>query len=89
MKGENPNWTKVLGSVATVINSQHGRGKDDISAFEAVYGQVSDHEFSCSKEKACSCWTLSDCLNVTHDPQFEEYVRENYYLADDDNDGYF
>jgi transposase InsO family protein len=35
--GENPNWTEVLGSVASTINSQCGRGKNDVTAFEAVF----------------------------------------------------
>jgi hypothetical protein len=33
------NWTEVLGSIASAINLQHGRGKHDVSAYEAVYGQ--------------------------------------------------
>ncbi len=45
------NWTEVLGSNVSAINSQHGRGKHDVSAYEAVYGQKMDHDFSCSKEK--------------------------------------
>ena len=32
LAGENPKWTEVLGSVATVINSQFGLGKNDVSA---------------------------------------------------------
>ncbi len=51
--GDNPNWTDVLGLVAAVINSQHGLRKDDVSSYEAVYGQQLDHEVSCSKEEAC------------------------------------
>ncbi len=30
LAGDNPNWTEVLGMVAATINSQHGRGKDDV-----------------------------------------------------------
>ncbi len=45
-------WTEVLGSIASAINLQHGRGKHDVSAYEAVYGQNMDHDFSCSKEEA-------------------------------------
>ena len=33
---DNPNWTQVLGLVTTVINSQHGHRKDDISSYEAI-----------------------------------------------------
>jgi hypothetical protein len=43
MLGENPNWTEVLGAVSAAINSQHGRGKDNVSAFEAVYCQKLNH----------------------------------------------
>jgi hypothetical protein len=61
--GKYPNWKEVLGSVAAVINNQHGKGKDDISSFEeAVYGEVFDHEFSCSKEEACQCWTFPELI---------------------------
>ena len=35
LAGGNPNWTEVLGSVAVFINLQHGRGKFDVSAYEA------------------------------------------------------
>jgi transposase InsO family protein len=50
LAGDNPNWTEVVGSVAAVINSQCGLGKYHVSAYEAVFGQVYDHPFSCSKE---------------------------------------
>jgi hypothetical protein len=35
LEGQNPNWTEVLGSVASIIDSQCGRGKNDVSAFES------------------------------------------------------
>jgi hypothetical protein len=35
LAGENPNWTKVLGSVAATINLQHGHGKNNVSSYEA------------------------------------------------------
>jgi transposase InsO family protein len=56
LAGDNPNWTKVLGMVAATINSQHGRGKDDVSSFEL------NHDMSCSKAKARQCWTLPQFL---------------------------
>jgi hypothetical protein len=64
LAGENPNWREVLGCVASSINSQHGRGKNDVSSYKAVYGQVFDHEFSCSKEEARKCWTLPERMRV-------------------------
>jgi hypothetical protein len=68
--GKDRNWTEVLGSVASAFNLQHGRGKYDISAYEAVYGQKMDHDFSCLKEEARRCWTVPEWLKVTNDPEF-------------------
>jgi hypothetical protein len=50
--GKHQNWTEVLGSIASAINMQHGRGENDVSAHEAVYGQKMDHDFSCLMEEA-------------------------------------
>ena len=69
LAGENPNWTEVLGSVASVINTQHGRGKHDVGAYEAVFGQNFHHDMPCSKEEARSYWTLDERMNVTNDGQ--------------------
>ncbi len=64
LDGKDRNWTEVLGSVASAINLQHGRGKY-VSAYEAVYGQKMDHDFSCSKEEVQQCWTVPERLKVT------------------------
>ncbi len=53
--GKNPNWTEVLGSVVAAINSRRACCKDNVSLFEAVYGQVFEHELSCTKNEACQC----------------------------------
>ena len=89
LAGQNPNWTEVLGSVAAVLNSQSGRGRNDVSAYEAVFGCVYDHQFVCSKEEARRCWTIEDRMKVTNEPDFEEYVQQFYHVsraADDDNE---
>jgi hypothetical protein len=54
MAGQNPNWTEILGGVAAVVNSQKGRGKNDVSAYEAVYGQKLDHPLCCTKGRGTS-----------------------------------
>jgi len=96
LAGDNPNWTEVLGMVSATINSQHGRGKDDVSSFEAVYGQVLNHDMSCSKAEARECWTLPQFLKVTNDEEFAEYTAKNFILEDssdaaeqEDSSGYF
>ncbi len=92
--GKNPNWTEMLGIVAAAINSQHGRCKDNVSLFKVVYGQVFDHELSCTKEEAHQCWRVPQWLKVTNNPEFEAYAQENYFLNDEEpiediNNGYF
>ena len=62
--GGNPNWTEVLGGVAQAINSQCGRGKNNVPSFNAVYGMPYDQDFSCTKEEARKCWTLPEHLMV-------------------------
>ena len=84
---ENPNWTEVFGSVAAFINSQYSRGKFDVSAYKAVFGQEFDHEFACLKEEARKCWTIGEQLQVTNDTAFQEYVKE-YFYVDADRDQY-
>jgi hypothetical protein len=84
--GENPNWTKVLGSMASIINSQCGRGKYDVSAYDAVFGQVYNHPLSCSKAEARCCWTIKDQMNVTYEPDFDVYVKENFIVQEDDKE---
>jgi hypothetical protein len=86
LAGDKPNWTEVLGMVAATINSQHGRGKDDVFSFEAVYGQVLTHDMSCSKAEARECWTLPQFLKVTNDAEFAEYAAMNYKLDEDSLD---
>jgi len=86
LAGDNPNWTEVLGMVSATINSQHGRGKDDVSSFEAVYGQVLSHDMSYSKAEARECWTLPQFLKVTNDEEFAEYAAKNYILDEDSSD---
>ena len=84
--GENPNWTEVLGSVASTINSQCGRGKNDVTAFEAVFGQKLDFPLTCSKKEARRCWTVGERMKVTNDPDFSVYVQEHYIIDEEDDE---
>jgi hypothetical protein len=71
--------------VTATISSQHGRGKHDTSAFEAVYGQKYHHPMLCSKEEARKCWTLPDHLLVTNNSAFALYIAQHFYVGDDDS----
>jgi hypothetical protein len=86
MAGQNPNWTEILGCVAAVVNSQKGQGKNDVSAYEAVYGQVLDYPLCCTKDEARRCWSVKDRMLVTIEPEFDVYIQENYELEDDINE---
>ena len=90
---------EVLGSVAAVIESQHGHGKDDVGAYETVNDLEFDHKFSCSKEEARTCWTIKEWMEVTNDPgDFVTYAQEHFIIdnnvaevtaGEDDDSGYF
>jgi hypothetical protein len=47
--------------------------KNDVSAYEAVYGQVLDHPLCCTKAEARRCWTVKDRMLVTIEPEFDIY----------------
>ena len=49
--GKNPNWTEVLGSVGASINAAARHGKNDTSAYTAVYGESYNRNISCTKEE--------------------------------------
>ncbi len=84
----------MLSSIASAINTQHGRGGNDVSAYEAVYGQKMGHDFSCLKEEGHQCWMVPEQLKLTNNPKFTEYACKNYIvdndkICDDDAKGYF
>ncbi len=98
LAGQHPNWTEALGSVAATINSQCGQGKNDLSMFEAVYGQKLDFPLTCSKKEAHKCWTVAERMKVTDNPEFNIYCSEHCCVdsdnklqhdEDDDDAGYF
>ena len=79
--GRNPNWIEILGAVAVAINSHFGRGKNDDSAYEPVYGEKMNHQVTCTTSEACHCWTLTNLMKVMdEDDHFKAYVEDNYYL---------
>ena len=61
-------------------------GKDDVSSFEVVYGQVLNHDMSCSKAEARECWTLPQFLKVTTNAEFAEYAANNNILDNKSTD---
>ncbi len=39
----------------------------------------------CTKDEAPACWTLPDILKVMDYAGFQDYVEENYFLADEED----
>ena len=37
---------------------------------------------SCSKSEACHCWTVSERIKVTKEPDFEQFCQQNYFVID-------
>lgn len=65
LRGDNPNWTEILGSIASAVNSQCGRGKYAVPSYTAVFGCSYHQEVNVTKDEARQCWTLSERLKVS------------------------
>lgn len=64
LRGEDPNWTEILGSVASCVNSQCGRGKYEETSYKAVFGYTYHQDINVTKEEARKCWSLKERLQV-------------------------
>ena len=51
--GDDPNWTEILGSIASAVNNQCGRGKHEVPSYNAVFGYPYHQEVNVTKEEAC------------------------------------
>lgn len=65
MAGENPNWTEVLGTVMSTINSNSGRCSYSTSSYMSIFGKTYDQEISCSSEEVQKCWTVDERMKVS------------------------
>ena len=45
-----------------------------------------DFPLTCSKSEACKCWTVSECMKVTGDTEFNEFCKANYILDTDEEE---
>jgi hypothetical protein len=68
------------------INSQSGRGRNDVSAYKVVFGQRYHRQYSCSREEAQRCWTVNEVLLVTNDSNFHNNVAMDFDLRVDNNE---
>ncbi len=71
MIGKNPTWTEVWKCCCCNQLTAWRPCKDDVSLFEAVYGQVLHHKLSCSNTEARRCWANPQRLKVTNNPDFD------------------
>ncbi len=63
--GDDPNWTEILGSIASAVNNQCGRGKHEVPSYNAVFGYPYHQEVNVTKEEARRCWTVKERLQVS------------------------
>ncbi len=66
LKGDNCNWTEILGSIASSVNSQCGRGKNEVPSYNAVFGYTYHQDVNVTKEEARQCWTVKERLPVRY-----------------------
>ena len=40
----------------------------------------------CSKSEACHCWTVSERIKLTKEPDFEQFCQQNYFVDDNNKE---
>jgi hypothetical protein len=77
LAGLEVNWTRFLGQVMAVCNSNSGQKEYCISNYEAVFGQKYHPTLKCSLAEMRECRTISQRLWLSLDERLEKYVIEN------------
>ena len=77
-----PNWTKYLGEVNSILNRQCGWAKNDVSAYETVFGIDFDPIMpDTSRDSICRCTTIQECMDVAASSRFRAVMESMYDLT--------
>lgn len=83
--GKIPNWTGLLGRVMAALNKAEGKGKDNTSAYHAVFGQEYDPVITATTADIRKCRTIEERLALAPDSRLEDSARKMGALAIKDN----
>ena len=76
-----PNWTKYLGEVNSILNLQCGQAKNDVSAYETVFGIDFDPIMPDTRDSICRCTTIQERMDVAASSRFCAVVESMYDLT--------
>ena len=78
-KGRVPNWTRLLGRMMGVVNSQKQKGANAVSAYDAVFGMPFSGNSDVLSEPANvrACETIEQRLKLANSARFEQMAREH------------
>jgi hypothetical protein len=76
-----PNWTKYLGEVNSILNRQCGQAKNDVSAYETVFGIDFDPIMPDTKDSIRRCTTIQERMDVVASSRFRAVVKSMYDLT--------
>ena len=65
LRGENLNWTEILGCVASCVNSHCSQGKYEVPSYNAIFGCSYHQEVNVTKEEAHQCWNIGEQIKVS------------------------
>ena len=66
--GREPNWTRNLGRLNSIVNSQVQGGKNDISAYEAVFGMPFEGRMALGNpESLQECETIEQRMGLMNE----------------------
>ena len=76
-----PNWTKYLGEVNSILNRQCGWAKNDVSAYETVFGIDFDPIMPDTRDSIRRCTTIQERMDVAASSRFRAVVESMYDLT--------
>ena len=83
IKGENDNWTALLGRVMSAMNKQVGKGANKASAYDAVFGMPYDIKILCSHKDLFKCKSVGDRIAlVPTDIAFKDMASQFCEMSD-------
>jgi transposase InsO family protein len=84
--GKDPNWTRLLGNVMSAVNKQCGKGKNEVSAYEAVFGTKYDPDIPVPREELRKCNTIEQRMLLMPSPRLDAVARQLCKFSDDKPD---
>ena len=75
-----PCWPELLHRVMEVLNKKRSKGRHEVSAYKAVFGQTLEDKALVSTANLRRCTTVADRIALVSTPGFDEFASREYIL---------